>query len=323
MRIKLGIFAIIFCLAVSFFVKTLPMNICFAIDDKYVNPMLVATYSLMKNKKSYERVNIFVISDRISPQNKQRIEKIVLALGGRVSFIDVDTDNQYLNLSGSLLSHISKICLTKMRFAELFPENINRVLYLDADILVEGDIGKLYRKNLFGNIVAMTPDKHGEGYLKGYSWESEPFSTWILDDAKLKNYYNGGVILIDLKKWRKENIDEKMQQYFLKNFDDKITKRLMLLYNEQDIYNVVLNGKILELPVCWNYQVIKFILVKDMPEKQKQVTRYRGKKYIHHFLDIYKPWMDKIYPSKFVEGNSSFELYKEYMKEFNSFEKSL
>lgn len=111
--------------------------------------------------------------------------------------------------------------------ADYLPQNVNKVLYLDGDILVLKDLKLLYDVNLNGKAVGMCDNQLVPEY-KMYKFE--------------KPYFNSGVILIDLNLWRKQKLSEKCLKYLHENIDNFIPNsdtETYFLYPDQDLINII------------------------------------------------------------------------------------
>ena len=110
----------------------------------------------------------------------------------------------------------------------MIPKLINqaRVLYLDADIIVNGSLSDFYYSDLNGAPVGVVKD-YGMG-------EHFPFP--YLDASVSRNYFNSGVLLIDCAKWRNEGLVNTLLQT-VEEYGDQV------LYGDQCTLNIVLREK--------------------------------------------------------------------------------
>ncbi|MBR6127334.1 glycosyltransferase family 8 protein [bacterium] len=173
------------------------LNICYITDNKYFLPTLVSIISIAENC-SNSSINIHVICSDIS----QKYIKILDSLSFRnISIIVNFVENPYKNL-GEKHRHVSKTALLKFSVPYLFP-NLDKILYLDSDILVFRDLENLYDIDLNNSYVAAVSDIKA---VKCYHFDKK---------LGLDNYFNSGVMLLNLEKMRNDNISEKLVE--LKN----------------------------------------------------------------------------------------------------------
>jgi lipopolysaccharide biosynthesis glycosyltransferase len=156
----------------------------------------------------------------------------------------------------------SKVAYARLYIDEYLP-NLSRCLYLDTDLIVCSDITELYDTDLMGNITGCVPDISSFNQFQLARFK---------DKLGLKNpslYFNSGVMLIDLDAWRKDKIGLRAIKIGLENYD-------LLDGMDQDILNIVLEDKWLNLDAKWNTS--KYDASENFDNG------------IIHFLGRVKPW---------------------------------
>ena len=223
----------------------------------------------------------------MTEKNMNKMKTFVEKRGQKIEFINVDTssiDKGYdFFASPQWNGRISNIAIARLLLPDLLPKSINKVLYLDADILVQRDLKPLYNYNLAGYSTAMAKDPWWPEY----------------DFVKLKKpYFNSGVILMDLKLWRERKITQQMLNYIEKNFTRFIPNndsKTYFNFPDQDLINVVLQGKIKTLPQTYN----NFREVYDIFGDENELGT------ILHWVGHGKPWI-------YFEHSPSYLVYYEY-----------
>ena len=142
-------------------------------------------------------------------------------------------------------AHWTYTCMLPAAFPEIFPEE-KRVLRLDDDVIIEKDIGELFDMDLEDNYTAMVEEP-----VRG----KFPF-----------RYFNAGVCLMDLEKFRETGIYRKMID---------MANSMVLTAMDQDAINVYCQGQILKLPPVWN--------------EAGHITEYAADPYIKHYAGCLKP----------------------------------
>lgn len=251
------------------------LNVAFCIDNNYVNHLIVTLYSLVNNNKS-EKIRIHIVASNLTVESKAAINSLKeLHAGLIISYHKADP----ARISGLAITmnYISSVTYYRLLLAEIIPQNIDTLLYLDADIVVHGGLRKLFETDLSGAYAAAVPDI----YLD-------------LDDTYKQQirlpsatYYNAGVLLLNLKKIRKENSTKKL----LANAKKKGHE-----YQDQDAINVTFNT-IVTLDREFNYQI-----------KDKQYETLPGDPMaILHYSGSLKPWnRDRVYD----QFSAIYETYK-------------
>lgn len=130
-------------------------------------------------------------------------------------------------------THVSKTSLLKYYIANALPE-LNKVLYMDSDILVLHDLTELYNTNIDGKYLAVVKDP---------SWFFENMHVVELNLDERGFYFNSGVMLMNLAKFREDNLLAKLEDYTNNNFRT---------YMDQDALNVVVGNDVVLLPFKYN-----------------------------------------------------------------------
>jgi lipopolysaccharide biosynthesis glycosyltransferase len=200
----------------------------------------------------------------MTKRQKLEMQKFVKKRGQDISFINVSPQkidkgvNVYENFS--FKGRISRIGITRLILSEVLPKTVNKVLYLDSDIIVSDDLAKLYNIDLKNNPIGMVLDIYSTRFYKN------------------PGYYNSGVIIMDLDMWRREKISEKIIEYFHENMDLFVAEKPKYLAADQDLLNILLKNRTTTLPLRWN-----------------NLTSLRGfgienATGIHHYIGPIKPW---------------------------------
>ncbi len=247
------------------------INIMLAPDNNYVKHCAVVMASILLNCDRTSSLNFFIMDFDITDANKNFLKSLTKIRPFNITFLDVSNfDFSMLPLNRD---HI-KVPSTYYRLVvcELVPKNIDKILYLDCDVIVEKDLKELFDIDL---------DK----YLAG-TVEDE---CAIINSLRLglNYYFNSGVILFNVKKLRNFDLYNKCLQYFNEN------KNLITL-QDQDILNGVLSEKCKKLHLKWNASTPIFensVWKQDASFHEKlQAAIEPG---IIHYTFTPKPWQKK------------------------------
>ena len=176
------------------------INIVFASDNNYAQHTAVAMASVLVNTKVPQKIQFYLIDDKIQPENKEKITKTVQNLGGNIEFIKIKNSRlEDCYVSGEL----SRASYFRLDIANILDESIEKIIYLDCDLLVYDDIEKMWQLDMGGKPVAATCDLGIMASARVRKQKNKfiglPF------DAP---YFNAGVLMMDLKKWRDGNYAE-------------------------------------------------------------------------------------------------------------------
>ena len=232
------------------------MDICSATNESFAPYMAVSIVSLLENNAS-RNVVVHILHSDLSEATTARLKMFETRYkNAKIQFHKID-DSRFEKF-GLTIGHITRETYFRYMIAEVLP-NISRVLYLDGDTIVNGDICELFDTDLTNYYCAGVSDIYIEsvGYKK----------TLGLDGL----YINAGVILFNLDEMRKTDIAEKLF---------KLTAENNFKYQDQDTINVTFNGKIKELDCIYNF---KRAHQKAFPEKVPSAK-------IIHYVGPSKPW---------------------------------
>ncbi len=214
------------------------INICFISDDNFAVQTRFAISSIILHKCQDTVLNIYVIAVNISSLNVTLFKKLSQK---NVNIYIKAMDNKFKDI-GSDHIYVSKSALLKFVLPNVF-SNKSKILYMDGDIYVSGDLTELYQTNITDVYAAVVPDyiaqAEGKDHLR----------------LGLKNYFNSGVMLLNLKKMRQDNISEKLLTY---KKTDPYKK-----YMDQDAFNKVFSNKIKILSEKYNFLYLYHKYIKQ------------------------------------------------------------
>lgn len=249
-----------------------------AADNGYAMPLAVMICSVIENLKSDCKLDLFVIDGGIKEYNKRKIIRALESAQWDVKWVQPpDGLLEKMKLSG----HITVATYYRLLIPELLPRQFKKAIYLDSDLIVNEDLGKLWNIDM------------GENYLLAVQDTSIPYVSspgglvnykelGILPNHK---YFNAGVLVINLEKWRAERIDAKVIKYLEQNRD-------CVRWWDQDGLNAVLVGKWRELDPRWNQTpaIYSYPSWRDSPFPEKIYSAILNNPYIIHFASASKPW---------------------------------
>lgn len=245
----------------NFHSETNVIPIAFSVSNQYAQHICVVITSILENNhKSFFEFNI--ISADMSAKNKQLINSLHETYSNfSLHFLTMDKKKfSHIKMQSSYIPIESYF---RFLLAELFPQH-NKLLYLDADLIINGDIEPLYKSDIKDYYFAGVEERclYGTGYIE---------NTLKFSDEDI--YINAGVLLCNLQKIRTDNLTEEFfkAQKYLSSF----TK-----YDDQDVINIVCKGKIKQLDCKYNFTPLH---VSELPHKKYQAV-------IVHYTGKYKPW---------------------------------
>lgn len=249
------------------------MHIAFCLDNNYVEQILAVIRSIAHTNAN-QNINIYLVFNDLNEQNQARFKAVEtknLTIHCRPTNVVVDGVGPK--------NHVSKATFVKFELINALPE-LGKVLYLDGDIVVNGDLAPLWQTDL------------KDCYLAGVE---NPFSTRqaALDMDSDAVYFNAGILLMNLTKMREENFYQKAHDYI-----EQCGNKLM--FHDQDVFNHLVNGKFIQLSEVFNFQTF-FIrkIHRFSAEKRRYYRNLMKNATIIHYSSGIKPW-DKFDPHPLV-----------------------
>lgn len=244
--------------------------VAFISDDNFIMPTCVAITSLIMNKKPDTVYDIIIIMAECAEESEKRI--LMLAeLGCPVRLIKASLE-KYSEIKQ--LAHISRACLLKFDLCDLIPE-YDKIIYLDGDIIVRGDLSEFYNVDLQGNYIAAVKELD-----------------CILNS---RANINAGILLFNASRIREEQLGE----VFLKTRLSLGDRRSM----DQQTFNLVMGKEYRYLPIKYNCIMGKLTGQQKEPAftvekinalyktEYQSVDEVINDAIIIHFATSDKPWL--------------------------------
>jgi lipopolysaccharide biosynthesis glycosyltransferase len=241
-------------------------SIVLASDSNYAMPLATTLRSLTDSNRAHWPLEFYVIHDGMSETLRRKVVESQAPGSAIVEWIEIDLTRfeRLLTMPG-----ISKMTFARLMIPELIPKSVERVLYLDSDTLVLGDLAPLFAEDLreapFGAV------------MDGIDPLIQQNSPKCFGAPRVEAYFNAGVLLIDLKAWRACRISEHAIDYLHSNPATP--------FADQDALNYSGDKHWRQLPSQWNYQKHRDSRIEDI------ATEVRPR--IIHFVTGLKPWRAK------------------------------
>lgn len=255
--------------------KNSTINILIASDINYAPYYGVMLASLFEHNKE-SQFDVYLITDNTwTEKETRRFEKLcgkyhshfTALITDVFSLIDVPLNPDH---------HCNQATYYNILASRILPPEIDKVIYMDGDMIVQGDISELWNIDM-------------KDYAMAAVWDSMTFDTITAERLgydKNYAYFNNGTSVYNLSYWREHKIDKKALEYMETHLDS-------LIYMDQDVENAVLAGHIKYLPITFNFQAMflceYFWKLFDNNFK-KQVLKTAKHPVIIHYNGGTKPW---------------------------------
>lgn len=220
-----------------------PLTIVVATDNHYVILLAALLKSIEDNIREGQRINVYIIEDAVSAKSKKKLERSVNAGITTLNWLAMDiVIPKGMELPFDRSSYPLNIYM-RLFIPYFIPEEIEYVLYLDVDMIVLGDVTTIFENDLQDKVIAAVLDPriitfdNSWGGVLNYKALGLPGTT---------RYFNTGLLLMNTKKWREQNVTKKI----IECIDDN---KKFANYPDQYGLNVVLAGQWLELDPLWNH----------------------------------------------------------------------
>ena len=259
-------------------------DVVFATDENYVKYVSVALVSLLENNKDLSfRVNYLI--DKISDVDRSRLECLADKYGCEIKFFSIASE--IFNFSVTKY-HFRQSVYFRLLMADLL--GIEKALYLDADVVINGSIKELLSVDVNDSMLAAVPNP-------GFSRHEN------LGMSSKADYFNAGVMLVNLEKWRSYCISKKSIDYMKRN-------AVNIEFADQDVLNALVDGNWVKLHLKYNQQAVIFDdEFENLPKifHDNELNEAKINPVIIHYSGSSKPWLlENSHPYK--------KLYWKYLK---------
>lgn len=256
------------------------MNVLVSCDENYINPLKTMLYSLFKSNDI--QIEIYLIHKDIRDEKIKEIEKFVekASLGkGKLNTIKVED----LFSKAKTTFYYTEEMYYRLLAYKYLPKSLDRILYLDPDVLVLNSCEELYNMDLSDNYFAAAT--HTIPTVQSANVARLSLTSGHKD---IENYFNSGILMINLELARNSEKYEKEVLNYVEN-----SKSLGLIMPDQDLLNVVFRNKIIKIDeIKYNYDARRYLAYK-LKDKKYKLSYIISNTCFLHFCGKRKPWLDE------------------------------
>jgi len=214
------------------------MNILYCSDNNYAPYLGVSVTSVLETNRDAESIVFYVISDGISEDNLDRLQRQVARYGENRRLVLIDgkdwiqrlTDMTMLRYRGSHAANL------RLFFTEYIESDVERVLYLDCDTIIQASLKELFETEMGSHPVAVALDSLTAYYKPVVGFEQSDY------------YFNSGVVLFDVKNWAENNCQQRLIE-LLRDFP-----KPYFVNPDQDVLNILLKEEKQIISPKYNFQ---------------------------------------------------------------------
>ena len=256
----------------------------FAVDNGYIPFLGVALSSLIDNTSKENIYAIKILYTNVTEENKIKIKKYETE-NISIEFVDLNKQLEEIKEKLYTRNYFSNTTYYRLFIPELYPE-YDKAVYIDSDTVCLSDIAELYNTDMGDNLIAGIPD----GVIQAIDIFKD-YVERVVGVADYNNYFNAGVIVMNLKELRDYKFEEKFI-YMLEKIKFEVAQ-------DQDYLNRLCKGRVKILDYSWNRMPV-------MGKTEEKINL------IHYNLGA-KPWYfdNVVYQEYFWEYAKKTEFYNE------------
>lgn len=217
------------------------INILLATDDNFVQHCCVTITSVLVNNQD---VVIYLFTEGLTSEHVEQLNSVATAYGGELHIHKVRHEQvKDFPMPSYMSSHISIATYYRLFAAIILPDTVEKIIYLDCDIVVRGSLKELWDTPMDDYALAAVyqSNEHSEG------GENGPHSYTRLGIPPEDGYFNAGVLLLNLKYWRDNNVTNRLFAFIKDHYE-------LIHAHDQDTLNAVLHSEAAVLSPTWNFR---------------------------------------------------------------------
>ena len=261
------------------------MNVVYSSSDSFTMVAGISIYSLLCNNKDADELNIFLIDNGITKENKEMFTRMCDDFNRSISFIPI-ADIEKLAGTSIDIGRWNISTFARLFYASLLPQWVEKVIHIDCDTMIMTSLKPLWDIDMGDKVVAGSLECIADSYKTEIGLKK--------DDI----YINAGNIMLNLKRIREKNLEEDFKKFI---FEHK-----QLSFVDQPVLNGCLtNDEKLIVELNYNAYSINFYLKYKHLKKAKRVSNFYNEQevknaienpYIVHFtscfMDGTRPWIE-------------------------------
>ncbi|KAK7363664.1 hypothetical protein VNO77_05814 [Canavalia gladiata] len=223
------------------------INVAMTLDANYLRGTMAAVLSMLQHSTCPENLAFYFLTSYDAPQLFSSIKSTFPYLNMKIYRFDLN------RVRGKISKSIRQALDQPLNYARIYladtiPEDVKRVIYLDSDLVVVDDIAELWDVNMEGKVVAAPEYCHANFtlYFTDNFWSDPVLSKTF--EGRSPCYFNTGVMVMNVDKWRKEKYTEKVEEWMA------VQKQHKRIYHLGSLppFLLVLAGNIKPVDHRWN-----------------------------------------------------------------------
>lgn len=262
------------------------MDVVYFTSDLFASATGISILSLMKNNLKFDDIHFYVFEDGVSEKNKNLLKKMVIEdYSRKITFLKLPMADECFDYKFKNKYYMGRTYL-RLCLDKYLPSSVEKVLCLDSDTLILGDLSEIWYQDLGDNILAGVADcVNVEAFHYQFGLEKNDI------------YINAGMSIINVKKWHEEGLTEAAIEYIRQ-------KNGNVFFVEQTMMNYLCRNRIKKLPLNYNCYTLIYAFSYDELIKLRNPNIFYTKieveeaikdpRLIHYTRNFYmmsRPWI--------------------------------
>ena len=248
-------------------------------DNNYAQHCCAMLCSLFENNKEMD-FHVHVLTHGLTEENTSFLHSLCERYNNKLTTYEVD-ETKLEGVKFRKNRPLTKAAYYRILLPEIIDESIDKILYLDCDIIVLGNVKEIYNIELQDYAIAACPD------ASPYSDLHRRQLGFDLKDIA----FCSGLMMINLDYWREKDAEEKLLEYSKR-------EREVVYLHDQDSLNYVFKNQWYVLPYKWGVAPLSIAII-DKKQKAFDINEYVNSPKILHYASNIKPWFDVWTPQRF------------------------
>lgn len=246
-----------------------------ATDERFLMPTATTLRSLSTHDPG--PITVWILATGVSDLARRKVRHSLVGQGTRLEWIDMDS----ADFGDTSANPLGRASYFRLAVGEVLPEHVDRVLYMDTDMLVRDTLSPLWDLAESGVSVWAVRSVHFP-HICSYG-AVDHWPELALDPRA--PYFNSGLLMIDLQEWRARDVGRRCLKYLASSFANRTLA-------DQEALNVVLAGRWREIEPRWNQQTpfLEHNRGVQVLYTDEVIREARERPAVIHFLNRPKPW---------------------------------
>lgn len=261
------------------------MVVVYNADERFAEIFATSVLSLFENNKDMDEITVYLIENGITDESKAKIQNIAEKYGREIFTLPMPDIEKLAGVDIVIPSYNRMATCGRLFIASLLPKTIDKVIYADCDIIFVDSIRELWEMDISDYPIGMADGAMNAAYRE------------LLDLPREGTYFNSGILLINLKRWREDEVEKKFLTFMA-------SQGGYVSFPDEGTLNAVFDGNIFCLPLKYNVISMVYAFSHDEICKVKALKQFYTKEevssarknpvvvhFTHNFYMPLRPWM--------------------------------